>query len=41
MPMMLNVWLTLKLMIRIIINYETVYLSIGLISYVFPGFAVI
>jgi hypothetical protein len=32
---LLNLWLTLKSMIRIISNYETVYLSIGLMSRVF------
>ncbi len=32
---MLNLWLMLKSMIKIITNYETVYFSIGLISYVF------
>jgi hypothetical protein len=32
---LLNLWLTLKSMIRIITNYETVYLSIGLMSCVF------
>jgi hypothetical protein len=31
----LNQWLTLKLMIRIITNYETVYLLIGLMPRVF------
>jgi hypothetical protein len=30
-----NLWLMLKSMIRIITNYETVYLSIGLMSCVF------
>ncbi len=32
---LLNLWLTLKSMIRIITNYETVYLSIELMSCVF------
>ncbi len=32
---LLNLWLTLKLMIRIITNHETVYSSIGLMSHLF------
>jgi hypothetical protein len=32
---LLNLWLTLKLVIRMITNYETAYLSIGLMSCVF------
>ncbi len=32
---LLNLWLTLKLMIRITTNYETVYSSIGLMSCAF------
>jgi hypothetical protein len=32
---MLNLWLMLKLMIRIMTNYDNVYLSIGLMSHVF------
>ncbi len=32
---LLNLWLTLKSMIRIITNYETVYSSIGLMACVF------
>ncbi len=32
---LLNLWLTLKVMIRIITNYETVYSSVGLMSCVF------
>jgi hypothetical protein len=32
---LLNLWLMLKLMIRIITYYETVYSSIGLMSHVF------
>ncbi len=35
MKSVLNLWLTLKLMIRIKTNYETVYVSIGLMSLVF------
>jgi hypothetical protein len=33
--MVLNLWLMLKLMVKIITNYETVCLSIGLMSHVF------